>query len=311
VSTYCEKNILRFWSLLAVFFAISGAVWGMYARSHIIMFYGAYSFISILFSILFIYITKHKVDSPMQTIEGKGFSYGLIRIESIISVIKAFIVFAICARAFAKSVPVLFSDGYDIKILYAIGYAIVMVIISFACMFYVIQQKKKNTLEPGIVKVISRQWFSCMFFGLVMLVGFIIAYIMQRTELEYYARHVDPFMVIIAVVFLLRPEIMSFTDAIKAMLYTAPEKVIYQASKNIVSEIAKARGFSDNLLRIGQSGRELVCEIRFVSEDPNEKRLVSEMDDIHRQVKSALEKLLDNRRLWLSISYVHSMNKLA
>jgi predicted Co/Zn/Cd cation transporter (cation efflux family) len=309
MSAYYERNILRFCVWLAALFAISGVAWGMYAESHIIMFYGVYSFISIIFSTLFIYITKHKADSSTQTIEGKGFSYGLIRIESIISVLKASIVFLVCARAFTKSVPLLFSDGYDIKILYAIGYTVFMVIISFACMYYITQQKEKNTLGPGLVKVISRQWFSCMFFGLVMLAGFFIAYIMQRAELEHYARHVDPFMVIIAVVFLLRPEIMSFIEAIKAMLYTAPDKITYQASKNIVSEIAKARGFRDTLLRIGKSGRELVYEIRFVSENPNEKRLVSEMDDIHRQVKSALEELLDNR-LWLSISYVHGMNKL-
>jgi predicted Co/Zn/Cd cation transporter (cation efflux family) len=310
MNIYYERNVLRFCTWLAVLFAISGIVWGMYAESHIIMFYGVYSFISIIFSILFIYITKYKADFHIQTEEGKGFSYGLLRIESILSAFKAFIVFLVCARAFSKSVPLLFSDSHDIKILYAIGYAVFMVIISFAFMSYVTQQKKKNTLEPGLVEVIRRQWFACLLFGLVMLAGFFITYIMQRIELGHYARHADPFMVIAAVIFLLRPEIMSFIESIKAMLYTAPERIIYQASKNIINEIAKARGFRDVILRIGKSGKELVYEIRFVSENPDEKRLVGEMDDIHRQVKSRLEELLDNR-LWLCISYVHGTNKLS
>jgi len=70
-----------------------------------------------------------------------------------------------------------------------------------------------------------------------------------------------------------------------------------------MEEIAKERRFDGFVLRIVTSGRELVYEIGFVSDNPEDARSMGELDDIRQEVENKLKALYDNP-IWLDISFM-------
>ncbi|MDD4202185.1 MAG: cation transporter [Candidatus Omnitrophica bacterium] len=294
-----EQNILTFSACGALFFALLALTWGFLAKSQMIMFDGIYSFISLLLTGLYLYASR-----SMAMGSDENFQFGRAQMEPMVIIVQSIVLLVICVKAFSGAVVSLFSGGQEINNISGMSYAAIGVIGCFFCWHVILRMAKKNAPRSELIKTLGSQWLMDTLLSLAVLIGFFIGYIIQRAGYEYYSRYMDSLMVVIAVLFFVREPIVSFITGIRGMLMMAPERRIYKATKKAMKKIAKEKGFDDIILRLGKSGRELVCEVGFVTKDPNNSWAIGEMDKIHREVKEELTKLFDSQ-LWLCVSFVH------
>lgn len=299
MDTRHEQNILVFSACGALFFALLALVWGVLAKSQMIMFDGVYSFISLVLTGLYFYVAR-----SLALGSDERFPFGRAQMEPMVVVVQSITLIVICIKAFSNAASSLFSGGQEINSLSGMAYAAIGVAGCFAGWYYVVRMGRKNASKSELIRTQGAQWFMDMLLSLAVLVGFFISYIIQRAGYENYARYMDPFMVIISVLFFIREPIVSLIDGIKGMLIMTPDKTIYSASKEAIKAIAGEKGFEDIILRLGKTGRELVYEISFIAKDQNHSFSAGEMDAIHREVESRLRNLFD-KQLRLRVSFVY------
>ena len=299
MDTRHEQNILTFSACGALFFALLALIWGILAKSQMIMFDGIYSFISLLLTGLYFYAAR-----SIAMGSDENFPFGRAQLEPMVIVVQSIVLIIVCVKAFSNAVMSLFSGGQEINSLSGMGYAAIGVIGCFISWYYIVRMGKKNAIKSGLIKTQGTQWFLDMMLSLAVLIGFFISYILEHAGYGYYARYMDPLMVTASVLFFIREPIVSLIEGTRGILIMSPEKTVCSASKEAMKEIAGRRGFEDVILRLGKSGRELVCEVSFVAKDPNSSCSIAEMDDIHKEVESRLRDLFDSP-LWLCVSFVH------
>ncbi|MBT3182601.1 MAG: cation transporter [Deltaproteobacteria bacterium] len=299
MNTRDEQNILMFSACSVSFFALLALVWGVLAKSQMIIFDGIYSSICLLMDALYYYtaktITKGSSDK---------FPYGRMHMEPLVIMIQSAVLILICAKAFIVSVSSLFSGVGEINNLSGMGYAAIGVVGCLFSWWYIARTGKMKVPESELVKTNAAHWKMDTLLSLAVMIGFFIAYLIERAGYVQYSPYVDPLMVMLAVLFFVRQPIVSFIEGIKGMLIMAPVRKISDISKKAMKEIAELEGFDDVIVRVGKSGRELVYEVSFIAQRSEKTYSVDDMDRIHRGVENRLHELFDNP-LWLHVSFVH------
>ena len=299
MNTRNEQNILVFSACGALFFALLALIWGLLARSQMIMFDGIYSFISLVLTGLFFCVARNIAKG-----RDESFPFGRMQLEPIVVVVQSIVLFVICIKAFSNAVISLFSGGQLINSLSGMAYAAIGVIGCFIGWYYVGHAGGKNSPRSELIRTLASQWLMDTLLSLAVLIGFFIGLIFQYSEYSYYSQYVDPLMVMIAVLFFVRQPVLSFIEGIKGILIMAPDKTIYNASKKAIKEIVEKKNFEDIVLRLGKAGRELIYEIDFIVRDPNSSYSIAEMDAIHKELESRLYGLF-NRPIRLYVSFAH------
>jgi predicted Co/Zn/Cd cation transporter (cation efflux family) len=293
-----EKHILKVSFYATAFFAVLALAWGALIKSQMLIFDGIYSFASLAMTGLFVYVAQ-----LMRISNDEKFPFGQSQMEPMVIVLKALVIIVVCISAFSRAMTSLLSGGGQINAFSAMIYCFLGVIGCLFSWLYIIWKSKKARLS-GLVQTEGRQWFVDMLISIVLFFGFFVAHTIQHTEHAYYARYIDPLMVIIASMFFSAPPVISLIEGVKNMLHMAPGEDVYRASKQVLEDIAKKIGFDGFVLRIAKSGRELVYEIGFVSDNPKEERSIVEFDNIRQEIENRIKALYDNPIL-LDISFMH------
>ena len=299
MNTRHEQNILVFSACGALFFALLALIWGLLARSQMIMFDGIYSFISLVLTGLFFYVARNIAKG-----RDESFPFGRMQLEPIVVVVQSIVLFVICIKAFSSAVISLFSGGQLINSLSGMAYAAIGVLGCFISWYYIVNAGGKNSPKSELIRTLASQWLMDTLLSLAVLIGFFIGLIVQYSKYSNYSQYIDPLMVMIAVLFFVRQPILSFIEGIRGILIMTPEKTIYNTSKEVIKEIAQRKNFKDIVLRLGKSGRELIYEISFIAKDPDSSYSIAEMDAIHKELENRFDSLF-NMPLRLYVSFVH------
>jgi predicted Co/Zn/Cd cation transporter (cation efflux family) len=293
-----EKHLLRFSVYAALFFAVLGLAWGVLIKSQMLIFDGIYSFVSVLMTSLSVYVA-----GIMGNKDDAKFPFGRSQMEPMVIILRALLIIVVCASAFGRAMVWLVSGGGETNVFSAMIYCLLGTVGCLGCWLYITRQRRKVRLS-GLVQAESMQWLADTLLSLTIFLGFLAACMLKHTEHAQYVRYIDPLMVMIAAVFFSSAPVVSFVGGIKDILRMAPDGDIYRVSRPVLEEIAKKRGFDGFVLRIAKSGRDLVYEIGFVSDDPKDARSMGELDDIRNEVESRLKALFENQ-VWLDISFMH------
>jgi predicted Co/Zn/Cd cation transporter (cation efflux family) len=293
-----EQHILKLSVFLAWFFTVLGVSWGVLAKSQMIIFDGLYSFISVILSSISVYAAW-----SMKIGDDTKFPLGRSSLEPMVIILKSIVIVVLCVIAFSKAIISLFSGSQEVNTLSAIAYGIVATITCLCSLLYIVWKRKKSKTSV-LVKSECMQWGMDTLLSAAVLLGFLAAALIQRMGYAQYARYMDPAMVIIASAFFIKMPLLSLVEGVKDMLRMAPDGDVYHASKQLLEEITKKRGFDGFRLRISKAGREFTYKIGFVTENPKDTRSLEELDNIRQEVESRLHALYDNP-IWLGVSFIH------
>lgn len=289
-----ENNILKLSAGGALFFALFGIAWGWTVDSEIIIFDGLYSFISLILSMVTIYINNY-----MSRKDIEKFPFGKHILEPMIISLKSLIIGGMCIYSLVGAVKDVINGGSSVEYGLAIIYSIVSVL---GCgTVYLYTKKKGNKLSSELIKVESSQWFMDTLLSLGVLIGFIIAIIIKETRFSFLNTYVDPGMVIIISLIFLRLPVKTFVDSFKEIICVKAKDEINEDIYILVKEIEREYNFEDSIARVSKIGRELRIEIDFIYNDRSKFKDLDQMDYVREEIYNAMKHLHYNK--WLNVSF--------
>ena len=289
-----ENKILKLSVVGALFFALFGIAWGWALKSDMIIFDGLYSFISVILSMLSLYINNYMAKRDFEK-----FPFGKHILEPIVISIKSLIIAIMCLYSLVGAVKAIISGGNNLEFGLAIIYSIVSVVGCGAISLYM--QMKSKALSSELIKAECTQWFMDTALSTAVLVGFIIAIAIANTKLNFLNAYIDPAMTVAVSLLCIRIPIKIFIESFKEVICVKANDEINDDIYVLVKEIEEEYNFEDSITRVSKVGRELRIEIDFVYNKDSKLKTLDQMDNVREEINDAI-KHIDYKK-WLNVSF--------
>ena len=289
-----ENKILKLSVIGALFFALFGIAWGWAIKSDMIIFDGLYSFISVVLSMLSLYINNYMAKRDFEK-----FPFGKHILEPIVISIKSLIIAIMCSYSLIEAIKTLMNGGNSLEFGLALIYSIVSVLGCGIISFYMKEQEKKINSE--LIKAECTQWFMDTALSTAVLVGFIIAMVLAGTKLKSLNPYIDPFMTIVVSLVCIRIPIKTFIESFKEVICVKANDEINDDIYVLVKGIEEEYNFEESITRVSKVGRELRIEIDFVYNKDSKLKTLDQMDNVREEINDAIKHIDYNK--WLNISF--------
>lgn len=289
-----ESYLLKISTLGTLFFAVLGIAWGWTVKSEMILFDGMYSLGGVILSLLAligsIYINKKDYEN---------YPFGKRMIEPLIVIIKSLAIFIMCIYSLTGSIKELITGGNEVQYGYALIYALISTLGCGIAYFFL--KKKGKAINSSLVNIESSQWLMDTLLSLGVLVGFLIANILQHTEFIWFNKYLDPLMVIICSSVFIKMPIKSFSDGLKEILeFKADDSITLEIDK-LVEGIEREYNFEEAITRVSKTGSDLRIEIDFIYNEESNIKALDEMDRLREKIFNSLSHI--NYEKWLNVSF--------
>ena len=289
-----ENKILKLSVIGALFFALFGIAWGWAIKSDMIIFDGLYSFISVVLSMLSLYINNYMAKRDFEK-----FPFGKHILEPIVISIKSLIIAIMCLYSLIGAVKTIANGGNNLEFGMALIYSIVSVVGCGAITFYM--KAKEKALSSELIKAEYSQWFMDTALSTAVLVAFIVAIILSKTRLNFLNPYIDPAMTVMVSLLCIRIPIKSFINSFKEVICVKANDEINDDIYVLVKEIEEEYNFEDSITRVSKVGRELRIEIDFVYNKDSKLKTLDQMDNVREEINDAI-KHIDYKK-WLNVSF--------
>ena len=289
-----ENKILKLSVVGALFFALFGIAWGWAIKSDMIIFDGLYSFISVVLSMLSLYINNYMAKRDFEK-----FPFGKHILEPIVISIKSLIIAIMCSYSLIEAIKTLMNGGNSLEFGLALIYSIVSVLGCGIISFYMKEQEKKINSE--LIKAECTQWFMDTALSTAVLVGFIIAMVLAGTKLKSLNPYIDPFMTIVVSLVCIRIPIKTFIESFKEVICVKANDEINDDIYVLVKGIEEEYNFEESITRVSKVGRELRIEIDFVYNKDSKLKTLDQMDNVREEINDAIKHIDYNK--WLNVSF--------
>lgn len=189
-----ERRLLQFSTLSSFLFAMMGIGLGLWMGSLVIVFDGAYSFVSLALTLVSlaaaVYIRKPEVAMQPQNVA---------KIEPMVIALKGIVITVMCCISFSSAVVAILNGGREVDTGLALLFGVINVIGCLATIL--VMAKKGKQANSALVEAEVKQWVMDTVISGAVMTGFIIATMMKYTELAQYSVYADPVMVVIASIY--------------------------------------------------------------------------------------------------------------
>ncbi len=189
-----ERQLLQFSTFSSFLFAIMGIGLGVWMGSLVIVFDGAYSFISLALTLVSlvaaIYIRQPETAMKPQQVA---------KIEPSVIAFKGIVITAMCCISFGTAVIAIFNGGREVDTGLALLFGVINIVGCLATIW--VMTKKGKLANSALVEAEVKQWVMDTVISGAVMGGFIIATIMKYTDYAQYAVYADPVMVVLASIY--------------------------------------------------------------------------------------------------------------
>ncbi len=289
-----ENKILKLSVVGALFFALFGIAWGWALNSDMIIFDGLYSFISVMLSMLSLYINNYMAKRDFEK-----FPFGKHILEPIVISIKSLIIAIMCLYSLVGAIKTIVAGGNNLEFGLAIIYSVVSVIGCGAISLYM--KLKSKALSSELIKAEFTQWLMDTSLSTAVLVAFIVAIIISNTKLNFLNPYIDPVMTAVVSLVCIRIPIKGFIESFKEVICVKADDEINDDIYVLVKEIEEEYNFEDSIARVSKIGRELRIEIDFIYNKDSKLKTLDQMENVREEINDAI-KHIDYKK-WLNVSF--------
>lgn len=289
-----ENKVLKLSVLGALFFALFGIAWGWAIDSEMIIFDGLYSFISLLLSMLSLFISNFMSQKDVEK-----FPFGKHILEPLVISIKSLVILIMCLFTLVGAVKTIISGGNSVEFGLAIIYSVISVLGCGIISFYI--KSKAKSLSSELLKAEFNQWLMDTILSAAVLVGFLIAIVLSASKFKFLNPYIDPAMTLIVSIVFLRLPIKTFMESFKEIIAVKADDEINEDIYVLVKEIEEEYRFEDSIARVSKIGRELRIEIDFVYNQNSKLKTLDQMDSVREEINDAMKHIKYNK--WLNISF--------
>jgi cation diffusion facilitator family transporter len=278
-----ERKALRIsifgYSLLGIL-----AVVALKSQSEAIMLDGFFNFVSFVMSL----VTLH-VSNLLRISYDRRFQYGFMPFEPFVNVVKGLIILVVCGFALVSSIDALIDGGRELSPGMAVIYS---VIATTGCIvvFFIQKQYAKKVDSPLLALDIAT-WKLSGFISSAVAVGFGAAYLLSRTEYSWIVPYIDPVMVVILVLVMIRLPLSAMKEGIGDLLLGAPPGEMQAGIKEKVSAVLSGFPMERHSVRMVKVGRHIFVSVFILLSAERPISTVEDLDRIRQGIDGELKEL--------------------
>ncbi|BAU58775.1 cobalt-zinc-cadmium resistance protein [Halorhodospira halochloris] len=245
-----ENTSLTVSVIIAALFAAAGIGLGLWMDSLMILFDGAYSLISLVLSMLALYVAR-LVRQP----GNRHFPFGYAALEPLVIAVKGVTITLLCLVSLASALHALLTGGSQIDLDIAIAFTMIGLIACFSCTVYLRWSLARN--ESGLVAADFEQWRMDTVLSVAILLGFAAAYALERTAWADWAVYADPAMVALVAGYFIWVPLRMTSAAVRELVLAAPPAAMREEVLQATSDL----GLPSEAVRMTKVGPYLVLEL--------------------------------------------------
>lgn len=274
-------------------FGVVALVWGLLVGSQTIVFDGLYSFAAVVLSLFAVLALRTSRQGP-----DERYPWGREAWEPLTVVVKAVALAGLCVYALVGAVVELFQGGREVDAEWAVAYAVLATAGGVAVSVYL---RRRSVHGSDLVRAESAEWTADTLLSVGVLIGFVVALILEAVGRSDLARYVDPAMVALISAAFLRVPARLVIGGLREVLTMSPELRIQQQLRSCVREVEERYGFVESFLRASKVGERLDVEIDFVVGERSRAQHVREFDAVRQDIHDRLEPL--GYTQWLTVTF--------
>ncbi|MBU3003578.1 cation diffusion facilitator family transporter [Paraglaciecola arctica] len=276
-----EKGLLTLSFYVAGGFVFVALGFAIITHSSAILFDGIYSLISFFMALLTL-----KVANLVQMPDDDRFHFGYTAIEPTLNLFKSLIIIATCLYAVIGSVNSLLDGGNSAEYGLAIVYGAIATIGCFAISAYMKHQG--SHLRSDLVGVDAHTWFVDGVLSASILIGFALAYFIEKTSYANYAPLIDPILLIILGTAILPIPGRIMLESLKEVINKAPPEAVTAVIEKKLKQTLSTVPYEHVEVRISKRGRDLYILVHIIVNESFSVATISELDDIRISCESAM-----------------------
>lgn len=270
----------------------SGLAVGFLVNSQAILLDGIFSLLSMGMTGLALYTTQliHRPDDDT-------FQFGYSHLEPLTTVLQGFVILAICLVAFITGVRTLLNGGSAVHLDFALVYAVLMTVLCFAIYFF--ERRIAGASKSELIKVDSQEWLIDGILSSTLLLGFILAMVLERMNYGDLKALIDPVLTMVLALFASVLPIRVIGKNMREVLLVSPAELNDRVQDSI-EQIVDEYEFADYSCHFAKTGRQYDLEINLLVDDPDDWT-IDKQDEFRQVIYDRLVSKLG--KTWLTISF--------
>lgn len=283
-NTEIEQRALRrsVWGNL--FFAALGFGFAASSESEAILLDGFFSLVAFGMSLLTIRVAK-LIQSPADD----WFHFGFSSFEPMLNTVKGFLLLGICGFSLFSAINALLHGGRPINPGWALVYAVVAA--GGAGILAVVQHRAAKATGSPLLAVDVRNWQIDSGLSGGVGVAFLVAFLLRDSQWTYLLPYVDPALVGLLVLLMIREPIKIVAEGIGELLAIAPEKEMQERVREEFARLVTDYPVEDFTLRMLKSGRAHYLLAHVVLKPDSQIQRIEELDAMRRRITTGLQEL--------------------
>lgn len=205
-----ERRLLQFSTFSSFLFAAMGIGLGLWMGSLVIVFDGAYSFVSLALTLVSLAAAVY-IRNPNTSMQPQR----LAMIEALVIAFKGLAITVMCIISFSSAVHAILNGGREVDTGLALGFGVVNIVGCLATIWVMARNGEKA--KSALVEAETKQWIMDTVISGAVMCGFMIATVMEYTDYSDYAVYADPVMVVIASVYFVIVPIRMIAGAVNEL----------------------------------------------------------------------------------------------
>ncbi|RAU17571.1 cation transporter [Nitrincola tibetensis] len=269
-----ERSTLVFSAIVSGVFALLGIVWGIVSGSLAILFDGAYSFVSLVLSLLSVTALRW-AESPAD----KTYNFGRILAEPLAIAIKGSVITLVCVVSLVSAIKTIHNGGREVEA----SLAIVFSLFSLLCCLITWQFLKRSNAQHSSALILAeeKQWLMDSLLSATVLIGFLLSWGLSYTEYSSFAVYVDPVLVLLASLYFIAVPLRMMVQGFNEILLMTPSPSL----RHSVHQAMHGLGIKPFQCKMAKVGSYLLLEVRI------EIDKVEQMQGMQESVEKVLSHL--------------------
>ncbi|MBO0745851.1 MAG: cation transporter [Candidatus Dormibacteraeota bacterium] len=287
-----EQRALRTSFAISIGFGVIAAVWGLLARSEVIL-------LDAFFTPLYLLLTSGSLIVSRIVARGPSrmYPFGRDALMPLFVIAQAMILIGALAYAILEAVRVILQGGSSVLGVYLLAYGIYSTLVCLIT-WWVLSRMARNL---PLVEAEAAGWLSSVPTSAVIAIGGVVVLLVAGTRFAVVAPYVDPTLVVIGgLVFLMIP-ISLFRSSIRDLQTARPDSELMSRVETVVENVRTAESLPEPILRVGRLGRALSVGLAFVLR-PGTGDIACE-DRVRRAVRDGLGDLPYNVSITVEFGY--------
>ena len=266
----------------AAFMAVLGIGFYFPTHSQAVLLDGLFSLIGFFVSLLTVKVSRVVLQPDDDTFQ---FGYGTF--EPMLNLVKGLLTVGVCVFALVLGVLALFEGGRPLQS----GPAVIYAVIAAAGCFAIAgsQRRRLRGMNSPLLSVDMRQWIMDGAISSVVAIAFLGGAVLQRGRFADWVDYLDPVLVILLVVVMIRMPIGIITSNLWELLLAAPPPEEQERVAGRLRHILEEKGLSTYRTRMAKAGRSYFLVLHVRVPDEGGPATVEDFDKLRATLHAAVQ----------------------